>query len=66
MINTHCVVVCLYRLLVFPLSGSDVHVQAQHVVRGSGPGEGGDRDVFPGSHPLPVLLLALPHGLLPL
>lgn len=54
------------RLPVFPLPGSHVHVQAQHVVRGSGSGEGGDRDVLPGSHPLPVLLLALPHSLLPL
>lgn len=54
------------RLLVLPLPGSDVHVQAQHVVCGSRPGEGGDWDVFPGRHPLPVLLLALPHSLLPL
>lgn len=54
------------RLFVFPLSGPDVHVQAQHVVRGPVPGEGCDRDVFPGSHPLPLLLLALPHSLLPL
>lgn len=56
----------LCRLFVFPLSGSHVHVQTQHVFCGSGPGEGGDRDVFPGRYPLPLLLLALPHSLLPL
>lgn len=60
------VTACLRRLLVFPVSGADVHVPAQHVVCGSAPGEGGHRDVFPGSHPLPLLLLALPHSLLPL
>lgn len=56
----------LYRLFVFPLSGSHVHVQAQHVFCGAGPGEGGNRDVLPRSHPLPLVLLALPHGLLSL
>ncbi|KAM4615275.1 uncharacterized protein ACJ7VT_010445 isoform 3-T3 [Polymixia lowei] len=54
------------RLSVLPVPGPDVHVQAQHVVRGSGSGEGGDRDVLPGSHSLPLLLLAVPHRLLPL
>lgn len=65
MFNCRCVS-CLHRLFVFPVSGADVHVPAQHVVRGSAPGEGGHRDVLPGSHPLPLLLLALPHSLLPL
>lgn len=60
------VISSLCRLFVFPVSGPDVHVQTQHVFCGSGPREGGDRDVFPGSHPLPFILLALPHSLLPL
>lgn len=57
--------VCVGRLPVLPVSRDRVHVQTQHVVRGTVSGEDRDWRVLLGSHPLPVLLLALPHSLLP-
>lgn len=53
------------RLPVLPVSGDRVHVQTQHVIRGTVSGKDRDWRVLLGCHPLPVLLLALPHSLLP-
>lgn len=56
----------LSRMCVLPLSGNLLHVPAKHVLRSTCAGEGGGWLVLPGSHSLPLLLMALPHSLLPL
>ena len=52
------------RLCAVSLPGDPDHAEAKHVLHGPAPGEGGVRDVLPGSGALPQLLLALPHCLL--
>ncbi|PKK22933.1 adiponectin receptor 1 [Columba livia] len=49
-----------------PVPGDPDHAAAQHVLHGPSPGEGGVRDVLPGSGAVPQLLLAFPHRLLSL
>lgn len=53
-------------MCVLPLSGNLLHVPAKHVLRSTCAGESGRWIVLLGSHPLPLLLMALPHSLLPL
>lgn len=49
-----------------PVSGHSDHAAAKCVVYGSSAGEGGVWDVLPGRCALSLLLLAVPHRLLPL
>lgn len=55
-----------FRMCVFPLSGNLLHVSAKHVLCSTCAGESGGWIVLLGSHTLPLLLMALPHSLLPL
>lgn len=54
------------RMCVLPVSGNLLHVPAKHVLCSTCAGESGCWIVLLGSYTLPLLLMALPHSLLPL
>lgn len=62
----HLSAVCFFRMCVLPVSGNILHVPAKHVLCSTCAGESGCWIVLLGSHTLPLLLMALPHSLLPL
>lgn len=48
------------------MPGHSDHAAAEHILHGTSAGEGGFWDVLSGCRTLSLLLLVIPHGLLPL